>query len=152
MEPQTQIPQESQPSASPTTVLQSVPLPQTQQGQPAPEGVANVPMATTAQQPASSAPSKENIYTEICTQIIKEQSRIIGASLALEQAANVEGLTVDATTLHCDITGNGSIVINDLIEKYRDFFGHAAVEVCREAAARFLSNLPSEETPSLLKS
>jgi len=109
------------------------------------------------QQPAATAPdpvtlSNENIYTEICTQIIKEQSRIIGASLAIEQAASVEGLTIDVTTLHCDITGNGSIVINDLIEKYRDFFGHAAVEVCREAAARFLANLPAEETPSLLKS
>jgi len=120
------------------------------------------PTDTTSQQPQvttvpttppvnQAATNNENIYTEICSQIIKEQGRIIGASLAIEQAANVEGLTVDATTLHCQIEGNGSIVINDLIEKYRDFFGHAAVEVCREAAARFLSNLPDEQTPTLLK-
>lgn len=104
-------------------------------------------------QPAAIQPpvSQENIYTEICAQIIKEQSRIIGSSLALEQANNVDGLRVDPATFHCDITGNGSMVINELIEKYRDFFGHAAVEVCREAAARFLANLPAEETPSLLK-
>ena len=102
-------------------------------------------------QPQAPATNQENIYTEICGQIIKEQSRIIGLNLALEQAANVEGLTVDPVTFHCTIAGNGSIVINDLIEKYRDFFGHAAVEVCREAASRFLANLPAEETPTLLK-
>ena len=102
---------------------------------------------TIAQQPATN----ENIYTEICAQIIKELSRIIGANLALEQANNVEGLKVDPVTYHCQIEGNGSMVINELIERYRDFFGHAAVEVCREAAARFLAGLPSDETPSLLK-
>jgi hypothetical protein len=106
----------------------------------------SAPVAT--QQPNS----QENIYTEICAQIIKEQSRIIGVTLALEQASHVEGLSVDASTYHCTISGNGSIVINDLIEQYRDFFGHAAVEVCREAASRYLANLPAEQTPSLLKS
>lgn len=111
------------------------------QSQPPTQQVATTPVAAPA----------ENIYTEICGQIIKEQSRIIGVTLALEQASHVQGLTVDATTYHCTITGNGSIVINDLIEQYRDFFGHAAVEVCREAASRYLANLPDEQTPSLLK-
>lgn len=167
MEPQTTDPSQQQTPGTemqPTDVLQNVAA----VGQANIQNSSPVPVATTPEQPmttntippqvatapqtAQPAPAKENIYTEICTQIIKEQSRIIGASLAIEQAASVEGLTVDATTLHCDITGNGSIVINDLIEKYRDFFGHAAVEVCREAAARFLANLPAEETPSLLKS
>jgi len=159
MDPQTQTPpQEAQHSVNPIPAAvapQDIPLEQTQPTTPQPlaEPAAPVQLPT---QPAPQAtpltPSKENIYTEICTQIIKEQSRIIGASLAVEQAASVEGLTVDTTTLHCDITGNGSMVINDLVEKYRDFFGHAAVEVCREAAARFLTNLPAEETPSSLKS
>lgn len=167
MEPQSQIPQPLQPTTAPQlSPYANAPQPIAElQPQPAqvvaPQFAASIPTPTAPvpvqQQPtimpsAPAAPSKENIYTEICTQIIKEQSRIIGASLAIEQAASVEGLTIDATTLHCDIIGNGSIVINDLIEKYRDFFGHAAVEVCREAAARFLANLPAEETPSLLKS
>jgi hypothetical protein len=94
--------------------------------------------------------AKENIYTEICSQIIKEQEKIIG-SLAIEQAKQVDGLTVDSGTYHCTVTGNGSAVIDNLIEQYRNFFGHAAVEVCKEAAARFISRLPSEELPSLLR-
>jgi len=93
---------------------------------------------------------KENIYTEICTEIIKEQEQIIG-TLAVEQAGYVEGLTVDPVTYHCTVSGDGSKVIDDLIEQYRDFFGHAAVEVCKEAASRFLAKLPAEEMPASLK-
>jgi hypothetical protein len=93
---------------------------------------------------------KENIYTEICSQIIKEQEKIIGA-LAIEQANQVTGLTVDPATYHCTVSGDGSVVIDDLIEQYRDFFGHAAVEVCKEAASRFISKLPAEELPSSLR-
>lgn len=91
------------------------------------------------------------VYPEMCSQIIKEQGQIIGMSLALEQASHVNGLTVDANTFMCTIIGNGSTVVNDLIEEYRDFFGHAAVEVCKEATSQFLSRLPEGEMPSLLK-
>jgi hypothetical protein len=94
--------------------------------------------------------AKENIYTEICSQIIIEQEKIIG-SLAIEQANQVVGLTVDPATYHCTVTGSGSAVIDSLIEQYRNFFGHAAVEVCKEAAARFISKLPAEELPTLLR-
>ena len=93
---------------------------------------------------------KENIYTEICSQIIKGQEQIIGA-LAIEEADRVEGLTVDHTTYHCTVTGDGSKVIDDLIGQYRDFFGHAAVEVCKEAAARFITSLPAEALPASLR-
>jgi len=93
---------------------------------------------------------KDNIYTEICTQIIKHQQQIIG-DLAVEQADLVEGLTVDPITFRCTVSGDGSKVINDLIEQYRDFFGYAAVEVCKEAASRFLVKLPDDEKPALLR-
>jgi len=93
---------------------------------------------------------KENIYTEICGEIIKEQEQIIG-TLAVEQANYVEGLSVDPVSYHCTVTGDGSKVIDDLIEQYRDFFGHAAVEVCKEAASRFLARLPAEELPTSLR-
>ena len=93
---------------------------------------------------------KENIYTEICSQIIKEQEQIIGA-LAIEEADRVEGLTVDHNTYHCSVIGDGSKVIDDLIGQYRDFFGHAAVEVCKEAASRFITRLPAEALPVSLR-
>jgi hypothetical protein len=107
---------------------------------------------TQAAIPVAQTLPQENIYTQICSQIIKEQSRIIGVTLAFEQASHVNGLSVDRSNFSCSINGNGSIIINDLIEQYRDFFGHAAVEVCREAASRYLANLPAEQTPTLLKS
>jgi hypothetical protein len=105
------------------------------------------PMQTLASEQTS---EKENIYTEICSQIIREQEKIIGA-LAIEQADQVDGLAVNPVTYHCVVTGDGSKVINDLIEQYRDFFGHAAVEVCKEAASKFLTKLPANETPELLR-
>lgn len=100
--------------------------------------------------PADVPETKENIYTEICSQIIKEQEQIIGG-LALEEADHVEGLTVDHNTYHCTVTGDGSKVIDDLIGQYRDFFGHAAVEVCKEAAAKFINRLPAEALPLSLR-
>jgi polyhydroxyalkanoate synthesis regulator protein len=96
------------------------------------------------------AATRENIYTEICTQIIKEQEQIIGA-LAVEQAQQVVGLTVDPVSYHCTVVGDGSKVIDDLIEQYRDFFGHAAVEVCKEAASKFVNKLPAEALPTSLR-
>lgn len=107
-----------------------------------PQSVTNTTVATPEE--------KENIYTEICSEIIKEQEQIIG-TLAVEQANYVEGLTVDPVTFHCIVNGDGSKVIDDLIEQYRDFFGHAAVEVCKEAASRFLARLPAEELPTSLR-
>jgi hypothetical protein len=100
---------------------------------------------------AQAAPVKENIYTEICTEIIKEQARIISAKLAFEQIQDVPGLTVEPITFRCTVTGDGSRVINDVVTKYSTFFGHAAVEVCREAASRFLANLSPEQTPLSLR-
>jgi hypothetical protein len=94
--------------------------------------------------------AEENIYTEICTQIIKDQEKIIG-TLAIEQANKVTGLIVDPITYHCTVSGDGSLVIDKLIEQYRNFFGHAAVEVCKEAASRFIGKLPAEKLPISLR-
>jgi hypothetical protein len=95
-------------------------------------------------------PAYENIYTEICTEIVKAQANILGLEVALEQANSVNGLSIDPKSLHSTVSGDGSQVINDLIEKYRVFFGSAAVAVCREAAARLLTGLSQEQTPALL--
>ncbi len=136
-------PQQAVPPAQPEPVAPEQPAPSLYEQ--------TEPQLTTPTQTDQPVPAFENIYTEICSQIIKEQGRIIGMNLALEQAQNVQGLSVDPVSLHCTVEGDGSKVINDLIEKYSDFFGHAAVEVCREAASRFLVNLSAEQTPTLLQ-
>lgn len=138
--------------ASTVTTPLVTPLQQLSQAQPAaPSLYTTTEPQLSAPAPQPMQPAYDNIYTDICTQIIREQGRIIGMALAVEQAQNVPGLTVDANTLHTTVVGDGSKVINDLIGKYSDFFGHAAVEVCREAAAKFLPHLPAENTPALLK-
>jgi hypothetical protein len=153
---------ESPVPVAPTTPIPAVPITTTPVTQNPPTLPANEkPNFPTAAQPSQipfgsvdgvdpSLVAKENIYTEICSQIIIEQEKIIG-SLAIEQANQVVGLTVDPATYHCTVTGSGSAVIDSLIEQYRNFFGHAAVEVCKEAAARFISKLPAEELPTLLR-
>lgn len=142
------------PVDEPSTVTTPLvtPLQQLSQAQPtSPSLYTTTEPQLSAPAPQPVQPAYDNIYTDICTQIIREQGRIIGMGLAVEQAQHVDGLTVDPVTFHTTVVGDGSKVINDLIGKYSDFFGHAAVEVCREAAARFLPHLPAEQTPALLK-
>jgi hypothetical protein len=107
-------------------------------------------IATIAAQPHADQPSVSEVYATICSQIIKEQGRIIGG-LSYEQASHVAGLQVDPNTYNCVITSNGEKVLEDLVEKYREFFGNAAVEVCREAASHFMESLPNEQVPALLR-
>jgi hypothetical protein len=104
-----------------------------------------------AEQPHSAEPSTNEIYAIICSQIIKEQGRIIGV-LSYEQASLVPGLKIDPVSYDCVITGDDNQVIDNLVEKYREFFGNAAVEVCREAATRFASRLPNQQLPPSLRS
>ena len=106
------------------------------------------PQVVTMQAPSDLSRS---VYSDMCSQIIKHQGQIIGTPLALEQASHASGLSVNADTLECSVTGDGSTVVNNLVEEYRDFFGHAAVEVCKEATSQLMSQLGEGETPSLLK-
>lgn len=99
------------------------------------------------------AQADSEVYASICTQIIREQQEIIG-TLAVDQAREVTGLLVridQPGQLICQITGDPTAVINELIAKYREFFGHAAVEVCREAVAHLVIKLPQTAVPSSLR-
>ena len=111
--------------------------------------------STTQSQPtilelASNEAARREVYCNMVVNIIKQQSVIIGPALAVEQAHKVPGLNYDPVTKGCTISGNGAQIVDKLIEQYRDFFGHAAVEVCREAAAKFLQQIPADQAPTLL--
>lgn len=108
-------------------------------------------IAQIAEQPHAANPTKNEIYATICAQIIKNQGLIIGA-LTYEQATQVPGLQVDPVSYTCKITGgDGAQILGALVEKYREFFGNAAVEVCREAAAQLARNLTNEDLPPTLR-
>lgn len=87
-------------------------------------------------------------YTQAAEKIIEEQENIIGP-LALEQARKVKGLQLEGHSVK--FTGNKSAALDSLVEQYQALFGRTSVEVCKEAARKYLSKLPPKEVPSLLR-
>jgi hypothetical protein len=100
---------------------------------------------------ASSEAARREVYSNMIVNIVNQQSLIIGPALAIEQARKVSGLNYDPVSKTASLSGNGAQIVDSLIEQYRDFFGHAAVEVCKEAAAKFLKQIPDDQAPSLLR-
>ncbi len=90
-----------------------------------------------------------DIFAQLAERIIKEQESIIGP-IALEQARKVPGLEVDWQKKEVKIQGDEKAAVEQLIEKYRDFFGNASVEVCRDAVKSIIDKVPQGELPPLL--
>lgn len=91
-----------------------------------------------------------SLYAQIVERIIREQESIIGP-IALEQAEGVKGLKVNWSSKDISFHGKESKIIEQLIEKYRDFFGQVSVEVCRHAVRQLVSQLPDSDRPELLR-
>lgn len=91
-----------------------------------------------------------DIYAQIVEKIISEQETIIGI-VALEQAKKVNGLNVNWQTHTIEIKGNGTEVVDRLIEQYKTLFGQASIEACREAVSSLLPQVPQDKMPNLLK-
>jgi hypothetical protein len=91
-----------------------------------------------------------NLFNTIAEKIIEEQEGIIGP-VALEQAQKVPGLKVDWQKHEVSIIGNESDVIQKLVEQYRNIFGQASVEACKEAVSGVISKVPKDQVPNLLR-
>jgi hypothetical protein len=91
-----------------------------------------------------------NIYFQIVEKIISEQENIIGL-IAVEQATEVKGLEIDWKNRLISFNGNESEIIDNLVEKYREFFGQVSVQVCRQATRQLISQLPKNQQPTLLR-
>lgn len=92
------------------------------------------------------------IFDQIAGRIIKEQELIIGP-VAWYEAEKVRGLNI-INQRAGEVTvgnGNGSSVIDGLVRQYEHLFGLASIEVCKDAAASLVADLPSAEVPSSLK-
>lgn len=87
-------------------------------------------------------------YTQIVSQIIKDQEAIIGP-VAVEQARKVKGLEIEADKVK--INGNAKDILNQLVEQYSKLFGRASIEVCRESVHVAKTNLPKEDLPEVLR-
>jgi hypothetical protein len=82
--------------------------------------------------------------------IIDEQEKLIGP-IAYQQAATVPGLDVDKAHHTATIEGDAPKVITELVERYKNFFGNVAVDVCKEAVGNLKFSLPPEQLPAVLR-
>ncbi len=90
------------------------------------------------------------LFDQIAEKIIEQQEAIIGP-VAVEQAKRVKELKIDWPKHDVDITGNPQNAIDKLVAQYKELFGQIAVETCKEAAARYLAQLPAGQQPESLK-
>ena len=90
-----------------------------------------------------------DVYSQMAERIIKQQESIIGP-VAIEQAEHIHNLKVDWGKHEVSVSGEGSKVIDDLVDKYKELFGKISVEVCKEAAGPLMSKLPAGELPKTL--
>lgn len=105
-----------------------------------------------APQPSQGSPMADlqALFDQMAEKIIEQQEAIIGP-VAVERAKLVSGLTIDWPKHDVDVAGNPQEAIDKLVEQYRELFGQIAVETCKEAAARYVSQLSPEQLPSSLK-
>lgn len=92
----------------------------------------------------------DDIYKQIVAKIIEQQEAIIGP-IAVEQAELVSELTVDWSEHAISISGSPQAAVDDLVEQYKVLFGQIAVETCKEAVAKLLTQLPTEQQPRSLQ-
>ena len=91
-----------------------------------------------------------DVYSQIAAKIIEQQESIIGP-VAVEQAKQVTGMKVDWKKHEVAISGDEAVAIDKLVAKYKELFGQISVDVCKEAAAKFSSQLTGEKLPKSLQ-
>ncbi len=91
-----------------------------------------------------------DIYAQIAVRIIQGQEAIIGP-VAIEQAQQVANMKIDWSKHEVTISGNEVSALENLIQKYKDLFGHISVEVSKQAAGSLMNQLPAGGLPDSLK-
>lgn len=99
---------------------------------------------------AAKTPDLSALFDQIAEKIIEQQEAIIGP-VAIEQAKRVKELKIDWPKHDVDISGSPQAAIDELVAQYKELFGQIAVETCKEAVARYVSQLPAEQQPKSLR-
>ena len=100
--------------------------------------------------PLTNAGQAPSVFVDLARSIVKRQEQIIGP-LAVEQANSVPHFHIDPSSMEVEMTGNPQSILESLVEQYRDFFGRAAVEVCKEVVAQFASKISPDQLPKSLQ-
>lgn len=104
--------------------------------------------ATPSSNPAAN--DLQKLFDQIAEQIIARQEDIIGP-VAVQQAKQIKELKINWADHDVDIAGNPQVAIDELVQQYKELFGQIAVETCKEAVSRYLSQLPADQLPQSLK-
>jgi hypothetical protein len=91
-----------------------------------------------------------DVYAEIVEKIVEHQQSIIGP-VAIQQAEQVKGISIDPATHKVTLNGDQNAIIDNLVRNYQDLFGQIAVEVCKEAAAKVVVQLQPGQLPASLR-
>lgn len=92
----------------------------------------------------------DDLYGRIASTIIEQQETIIGP-VAVEQAQKVADLSIDWSRHSVKVKGNAPQAIDELVRQYEHLFGKLSVDVCRDATAGLVAQLPAEKQPKMLK-
>lgn len=115
-------------------------------------GMAKVKQMDDTTQDATISPDNklQALFDQIAEKIIEQQEAIIGP-VAVQQAKLVKELKIDWPNHDVVISGSPQTAIDDLVAQYKQLFGQIAVETCKEAVSRYLSQIPADQRPSSLK-
>jgi hypothetical protein len=94
--------------------------------------------------------SLNDLFDQIAERIIEQQESIIGP-VAVEQAKRVKELSIDWPKHQVSVSGSPQHAIDELVEQYKELFGQIAVETCKEAVSRYLTQLPADQLPKSLQ-
>lgn len=92
----------------------------------------------------------DSTFNQMVIMIISEQENIIGP-LAVEQAKKIDGLKINWNEKQITHDGDEKLILENLVNKYKNIFGQVSVEVCRHAVRKLISQLPDDQRPTLLK-
>lgn len=92
--------------------------------------------------------SNQDKYVQAIKAITEVQSGIVGDSVAMSLANQVDGLKVDNSNVQID--GNPVSILDALVQKYSILFGKVSIDVSREAIKKSHINFLESELPEIL--
>ncbi len=96
------------------------------------------------------APRAAKIINNLVLEIIQGQASIIGL-VAWDEATRVPGLSIDLKNNSLSVEGDPKEVLEKLARRYEELFGGASLQICKEVTRKFLSQLPPEQIPDVLR-
>ena len=63
----------------------------------------------------------------------------------------VPGLSINIKENKLSVEGDPKVVLGQLVGRYEGLFGNASLEICKDVARKFISQVPQEQIPDVLK-